>query len=63
MPKKRARNPKGQYKGDDSSTPDMNEAWEMTEPKYMYIADSVTNRLSVRIAEIQQRVSEKSYKL
>jgi hypothetical protein len=25
---KRARNQKGQYKGDDESTPDINEAWE-----------------------------------
>ena len=33
--RKRARNNKGQYKGDDPSTPDMNEAWEMTEPKYI----------------------------
>jgi hypothetical protein len=46
MPKKRARNPKGQYKGDDSSTPDMNEAWEMTEPKYLHIGDNVVKRIN-----------------
>ncbi len=57
--RKRARNNKGQYKGDDPSTPGMNEAWEMTEPKYLYLADNVTSRLSAHIAKIQQRISER----
>jgi len=51
MPKKRARDAKGQYKGDDPSTPDMNEAWEMTEPKYMYIADNVVKRINEWLKE------------
>jgi hypothetical protein len=56
--RKRARNNKGQYKGDNPSTPDMNEAWEMTEPKYIYMADKITSRLSAHIAKMQQRISE-----
>ena len=51
MTRKRARDPKGQYKGDDPSTPDMNEAWEMTEPKYMYIADNVVRRIDEWLKE------------
>ncbi len=54
MKKKRARNYKGQYEGDDLSTPNMDEAWVITEPKYMYIADQVTERLAKRIAELQK---------
>ena len=44
--RKRARNNKGQYKGDAPNTPDMNEAWEMTEPKYLRIGDNVVKRLN-----------------
>ena len=54
MPRKRARNPKGRYEGDDPSTPDMNEAWELTEPKYLYIADNVVKR----IKSIQQKIMD-----
>ena len=54
MKKKRARNYKGQYKGDDVATPHADEAWVITEPKYMYIADQVTERLAKRIAELQK---------
>ena len=53
MKKKRARNNKGQYEGDDQTTPHADEAWVITEPKYMYIADQVTKRLAKRIAELQ----------
>ena len=51
MTRKRARNPKGQYEGDDPSTPDIDEAWEMTEPKYMYIADNVVKRIDEWLKE------------
>ena len=51
MTRKRARDPKGQYKGDDLSTPDMNEAWELTESKYMYIADNVVKRIDEWLKE------------
>ena len=54
MPRKRARNPKGRYEGDDPSTPDMNEAWELTEPKYLYIADNVVKRIKA----IQQKIMD-----
>ena len=51
MTRKRARNPKGQYEGDDPSTPDIDEAWELTEPKYMYIADNVVKRIDEWLKE------------
>jgi|TARA_R100000687_G_scaffold77501_1_gene70103 hypothetical protein len=54
MKKKRARNDKGRYEGDDLTTSYTDEAWVATEPKYLYIADQVTKRLAKRIAKLQK---------
>lgn len=58
--RKRARNTKGQYVGDDPTTL-KDEAW-VSGPKYLWIGDEISKKLSQRIARVQQKVWDPSNK-
>mgnify|MGYP001156844732 FL=1 len=57
--RKRARTTSGQFKADDPSTPNVNEAW-VEGPKYLRIGNEITERLSSYTEGLQRKISETS---
>jgi len=57
--RKRARAASGQFKADDPSTPNVNEAW-VEGPRYSRIASEVTERLLNYTEGLRRKISETS---
>lgn len=57
--RKRARTTSGQFKADDPSTPNVNEAW-VEGPRYLRIGNEITERLLNYTEELRRKISETS---